>query len=89
MSMSNAANTVEIRNSYKALMAACLRSERKLSKHLPNNAECFNNHVTSLMHELADGEDYEMTPAYYYRAAQQVAFEVYGVNFRNVAGCVA
>ncbi len=87
--MTTTQTTQTLRNSYKALMTACLRSERKLSKHLPNTAEWFNSHVTSQMHELADGEPYEKTPAFYYRAAQQVAYEVYGVNFRNVAGCVA
>ena len=85
--MSNAANTVAIRNSYKALMHACLRSARKLGKHLPNNAEWFNYDVTGLMHEIADGEHYEMTPEFYLEAAKQVAYEVYGVDYRTVAGC--
>ena len=80
MSMSNAANTVAVRNSYKALMAACLngRSDKPAD---------FNRKVEGLMHELADGEAYEMTPSFYLRAAQEVAYCQYNVNFRNVAGC--
>lgn len=80
MCMSNAANTVAIRNSYKALMAACLKN----SSDKPAD---FNSKVEGLMHELADGEDYEMTPSFYLRAAEEVAYCEYNVNFRNVAGC--
>ena len=70
------------RNEYRKLMHACLRSERKLSTHLPNNAEWFNNHVESLIHEYADGEPGDYSPAMYVRCAEQVACEVYGVDFR-------
>jgi hypothetical protein len=78
--MSNAANTVAIRNSYKALMTACLKN------HSDKPAD-FNRKVEALMHELADGEPYEMTAAFYLRAAQEVAYYQYRVNFRTVAGC--
>lgn len=76
-----------LRNQYKALMAASLRSTRKLSKHLPNDAEWFNHHVTDLMHEIADGEETDNSPSMYVRCAEQVAFEVYGVDYRNIAEC--
>lgn len=72
--------TETLRKQYKTLMTACL------ARHT-DSGEDFNRHVRGLMHELADGEAYEMTPAYYWRAAQQVAYERYNVNFRHVAGC--
>jgi hypothetical protein len=80
MGMTTTTKTVtELRNSYKALMAACL-------KNSADSAETFNRKVTGLMHELADGEAYEMTPSFYLRAAQEVAYNEYNVNFRNVTG---
>jgi hypothetical protein len=67
-----------IRNSYKALMTACLKN------HSDKPAD-FNRKVEGLMHELADGEPYEMTAKFYLRAAQEVAYYQYNVNFRNVS----
>lgn len=81
MGTSNATNnTVAIRNSYKALMAACLSAKG-------GDAATFNRKVERLMSELADGEHVESTPARYLSAAQEVAYYQYGVNFRNVVGC--
>jgi hypothetical protein len=75
--------TETLRKQYKTLQTACLQSP----KGRDVTAEKFNREVRSLGHELADGEAYEMTPAYYWRCAQQVAYEIYNVNFRHVAGC--
>lgn len=79
MGMTTTTNTVtEIRNSYKALMAACLKNHS-------DKPAVYNRKVERLMHELADGEPYEMTAEFYLRAAQEVAYYEYNVNFRNVS----
>jgi len=78
--MNNATNNTvtETRNAYRALMGACLKG------HSDKPAD-FNRKVEGLMHELADGEPYEMTAEFYYRAACEVAYYVYSVNFRTLS----
>jgi hypothetical protein len=74
--------TQEHRNEYRKLMSKCLGSKMLLSAHMGNTAETFNYFVTGLMHEIADGEAPDESPAMYVRCAQQVACEVYGVDYR-------
>lgn len=79
MGMTTTTKTVtEIRNSYKALMAACLKS------HSDKPAD-FNRKVKGMIQEKADGETPDYSPASYYSAAQEVAYYRYNVNFRNVS----
>ena len=81
MGMTTTTKTVtELRNAYKALMAACL-------KNSADSADTFNRKVKGMIHEKADGEAADYSPASYYSAAQEVAYYQYRVNFRTVAGC--